>query len=81
VSMRDGGAEERSALAERRARTFGAVILVAGLLVVTWPFMRTPPFGLIPAYLHLVGAWVAIIAALVALSRALARHPGDDGDE
>ncbi len=66
-----------------RIRVFAAGLLVTGLLLFTWPFVRVPRFHLVPAYLHLLGAWVLVVAGLVVLSRALdpSRTRAGDRDE
>jgi hypothetical protein len=63
-----------------RQRAFAAGFLVAGLLLFTWPFVRVPPLPLAPAFLHLLGAWVLVVAGLAATSRAL-RRAGNGRDE
>lgn len=60
-------------------RAWAASIFGLGLLLFTWPFVRTPPLAIAGAYLHLLGAWVAVIAALYALSRALGRADAGRG--
>ncbi len=60
-------------------RACAASIFALGLLLFTWPFVRTPPLGIAGAYLHLLGAWVVVIAALYALSRALGRADAGRG--
>lgn len=50
---------------------WAASIVVGGLLLLTWPFVRTPLLGLGGSYAHLLGAWAAVIVALAVLSRAL----------
>ncbi|GAO03682.1 hypothetical protein [Anaeromyxobacter sp. PSR-1] len=68
--------EERSSGAREPARAWAVLILVLGLLLVTWPFVRTPPLPLAPAYAHLLGAWLGGVGALAAMARALrARRP------
>jgi hypothetical protein len=59
-------------------RAWGMALVVAGVLLFTWPFVRTPPLELAPAYLHLLGAWVVVIAGSWLTSRALGRG-GRDG--
>jgi hypothetical protein len=52
-----------------------AVSLAAlGLLLFTWPFVRTPPLGIGPSYAHVLGAWAAVVLALALLSRTLGRR-------
>lgn len=62
-------------LRKRRIRhgAWAAFIAVAGLLLFTWPFVRTPHLGIGASYAHLLGAWAAIIVALGLLSRAIGR--------
>jgi hypothetical protein len=59
-------------------RAWAAALVALGLLVFTWPFVRTPPLGLVHSYLHLLGAWVAMIVAIAVTARAL-RRGGADG--
>ena len=59
-----------------RERAFAASILVAGLLLFVWPFVRTPPLDIGGSYAHLVGAWGVIVGLLALLARALGG--GDD---
>jgi hypothetical protein len=61
---------------ERQVRrgAWAASIAVAGLLLFTWPFVRTPLLAIGPSYAHLLGAWVAVVVALAALSRAIGRR-------
>ena len=72
--------DEGAAIAATRARAFGVAVVAAGVLLVTWPFVRVPALSLVPAYLHVLGAWFVVIAAIATLSRALARHARDDDD-
>jgi hypothetical protein len=58
--------------ASSRQRVFAVGLLMVGLLLFTWPFVRSPRFHIVPAFLHLLGAWAVVIAALGLLSRALA---------
>jgi hypothetical protein len=60
-------------LGASRRRVFAAGLLVTGLLLFTWPFVRVPRLHLVPAYLHLLAAWVLVVAALALLSRAARR--------
>ena len=53
---------------------FAAGLLVTGLLLFTWPFVRVPRLHLVPAFLHLLAAWALVVAGLAVLSRA-ARRP------
>ena len=68
---------------ERRARAaaWAVSIFALGLLLFTWPFLRTPPLGIGRSYAHLLGAWAGVVVALALLSRALGRRrrDGDDG--
>jgi hypothetical protein len=50
-----------------------------GLLLFTWPFVRTPPLPLGHAYAHLLGSWLLVVAALLALARALRAPAGRRG--
>jgi hypothetical protein len=52
-----------------------AALVVGGLLVFCWPFVRSPPLSLLGSYLHLLGAWAALIAGIALTARAL----GNDG--
>jgi hypothetical protein len=54
-------------------------IFALGLLLFTWPFVRTPLLPLGPAYAHLLGAWLVVIAALAVMARALRRRSGGRG--
>jgi hypothetical protein len=68
-----------------RQRAFAGWFLVAGVLVLAWPFVREPRFHLLPAFFHLVVAWGAIVLGLAAMARALAcgdrdARGGDDED-
>jgi hypothetical protein len=64
-----------------RQTAWAASIAVLGLLLFTWPFVRTPPLDIGASYAHLLGAWAAIVVALASLSRAIgrARSRGDRG--
>ena len=70
--------EERSPARWEPQRAWAVSILAFGLLLFTWPFVRTPHLPLGAAYAHLLGAWVAVILALAAMARALHR-PGRRG--
>jgi hypothetical protein len=59
-------------------RACGAALIVGGLLLFCWPFVRSPPLGLLGSYLHLLGAWAAVIALTALAARALAR--GESGE-
>jgi hypothetical protein len=83
----NGAGTARFEMAERdqrgprlSGRAFGTALVVSGLLVFSWPFVRTPPLGLAGSYLHLLGAWLAVIVAIALTARALGRD-GADGDE
>ncbi len=66
---------------DRRRRGAWAVTLaVLGLLVFTWPFVRTPLLDIGRSYAHLLGAWAAVVAALALLGRALARDLDADAE-
>ncbi len=75
-----GGARPGADLHPGRSHERGVLALsisVAGLLLFTWPFIATPPLEIASAFVHLLGAWVALLAALFALSRFLERaDPG-----
>jgi hypothetical protein len=58
-------------------RAWSAALVALGVLLFTWPFVRTPPLGLVDSYLHLLGAWAALIAATAATARALRRGGAD----
>jgi len=58
-------------------RAWGTALVVSALLLFTWPFVRTPPLGLLGSYLHLLGAWIAIVAAVAVTARALGRPKAD----
>jgi hypothetical protein len=73
--------EEVSAPERRSRRAAWAWSLVAlGLLLITWPFLRTPLLGIGPSYGHVLGAWALIVVALALLSRAIGRDRGERGD-
>ncbi len=57
-----------------RLRAFAAGLLASALLLFTWPFVRVPRLHLVPAFLHLLAAWVLTVAALAVLAHA-ARRP------
>ncbi len=75
------GAEDRPGVRWRRQRAWAASILVGGLLLFAWPFVRTPPLSLGLSYAHLLASWAVVIAALATMARSLARRGrgGDDG--
>jgi hypothetical protein len=58
-------------------RAWGIALVVTGLLLFCWPFVRTPRLGLLGSYLHLLGAWAAIIAGIAVTARALGRGEPD----
>ena len=62
--------------APSRQRAFAAALLVGGLLLFTWPFVRVPPLHVVPAFLHLAGAWALVVAGLALLSHAIGRGRG-----
>ncbi|ABC82574.1 hypothetical protein [Anaeromyxobacter dehalogenans] len=66
--------EERSSDGREPARAWAVTIVVLGLLLVIWPFVRTPPLPIAPAYAHLLGAWLGAVVALAAMARALRPH-------
>ncbi len=75
-------AEERPGVRWRRQRAWAACILVGGLLLFVWPFLRSPPLSLGLSYGHLLGSWAVVIAALFLMARALGaarRRGGGDG--
>lgn len=57
-------------------RAWAVAIFALGLLLVSWPFVRTPPLSLGGTTAHLLGAWLVIVVALGAMARALRRGPG-----
>ena len=63
-----------------RLGVFAVGLLVTGALLFTWPFARVPRLPLVPAYLHLLASWALIVAALVAMSRAIGRSRRRAGD-
>jgi hypothetical protein len=76
--------EDDSTPRERQFRrgAWAISIAVLGVLLFTWPFVRTPLLAIGPSYAHLLGAWAVIVLALAALSRALGggrRARGDRG--
>jgi hypothetical protein len=60
-------------------RAWGIALVTAGVLLFCWPFVRTPPLGLAGSYLHLLGAWAAVILAIGLTARSL-RRGGTDPD-
>jgi hypothetical protein len=65
--------EERSSARWEPQRAWAASIIALGLLLFTWPFVRTPPLPIGQAYAHLLGAWLLVIAALAVMARAFLR--------
>lgn len=65
----------------RRQRGWGAAILVAGLVLFVWPFVRTPPLSIGLSYAHLLASWLLVVAGLLAMARALAPGRGGRGGE
>lgn len=62
-----------------RHPAFAAVLAVLALLVFTWPLARDPPLTLGEAFVHLFGAWIAAVVALLRMSSVLAMEPRDGG--
>jgi hypothetical protein len=60
-------------------RAWALSILAGGLLLFTWPFVRTPFLALGSSYAHLLGAWVVVIAALAGMARTLRPAPRRGG--
>jgi hypothetical protein len=54
-------------------RACGAALVAGGLLLFCWPFVRSPPLGLLGSYLHLLASWAAVIAGIALTARALGR--------
>ncbi len=71
--------EERPGVRWRRQRAWAATILVGGLLLFLWPFVRTPPLSIGLSYAHLLGSWAVVIAALFSMARSLGRGR-EEGD-
>jgi hypothetical protein len=67
---------------ERQFRRGAWAMSVAalGVLLFTWPFVRTPLLAIGPSYAHLLGAWAVIVLALAILSRAIGRGRPARGD-
>jgi hypothetical protein len=63
-----------------RRGAWATSIVVVGLLLFTWPFLRVPLLGIGRSYAHLIGSWAVVVAALALLARALARR-GSSGDD
>lgn len=72
--------EERSSTRRDGQRAAAASIIALGLLIFTWPFVRTPSLPIGQAYAHLLGAWVLVIAAVALMARALRRPARGRGD-
>jgi hypothetical protein len=72
--------DERPASRWHRQRAWAACILLLGLLLLVWPFVRTPPLTLGLTFAHLLGAWAAAIVALFGMSLELGRHGRGGGD-
>jgi hypothetical protein len=53
-------------------------LVALATLIFCWPFVRTPPLGLLETYLHLLAAWAVVVAATLATARSLGRHPPDE---
>jgi hypothetical protein len=64
----------------RRLQPWAASIVALGLLLLAWPFLRTPLLGIGLSYAHLLGAWALIIGALALLARAIGRGLPARGD-
>jgi hypothetical protein len=58
-------------------RAGSAALVIGGLLLFCWPFVRTPPLGLIGSYLHLLFSWAALIVGIALVARSLGRRGGD----
>jgi hypothetical protein len=52
---------------------WASTIVALGLMLFSWPFLRTPLLGIGRSYAHLLGAWALIVGALALLSRAIGR--------
>jgi hypothetical protein len=72
--------ETPSAERRRHHRTWAASIVVLGLMLSTWPFLRTPLLGMGLSYAHLLGAWLVVVVALGLLARAIGRDVRAGGD-
>ncbi len=55
----------------RHTPVLAAALSVTAVLLLCWPFVRDPPLDLRDAYLHLFGAWAALIAVAWWLSRGV----------
>lgn len=65
----------------RRQRVWAACVFVVGLLLFTWPYVRTPPLGIGQTYVHLLWSWAFVIAGLAGMARSLAGpHGGERRD-
>lgn len=60
-----------------RHPAFATALAVLSLLVFSWPLARVPPLSLGEAFVHLFGAWVAVILVLWRMSSALVAEPRD----
>lgn len=63
----------------RRHGAWAVILAVVGLLLFTWPFVRSPPLDIGRSYAHLLGAWASVVVALALLGRAV-RRDGPAGD-
>ncbi len=72
--------ELRRDRAASRQLVFAVGLFVIGLLLFTWPFVRVPPLHLVPAFLHLLGAWALVLVGLAVMSHALGRRARKDRD-
>jgi hypothetical protein len=73
VARIDVGEREQRGTAPS-ARAYTAAVLVAGLLLFCWPFVRSPPLGLLGSYAHLLGSWAALVVATACLARLIGRR-------
>ncbi|HEX9400378.1 MAG TPA: hypothetical protein VF912_09735 [Anaeromyxobacter sp.] len=71
--------EARPAVRWQGRRALAASLAVLGLLLFTWPFVRTPLLGIGASYAHFLGAWALFVVALAALARSLGRRDGAGG--
>ncbi len=58
-------------------RAWGVALVAFGLLLFCWPFVRTPPLGLLGSYLHLLAAWAVFTVGIAVTARALGRPNAD----
>lgn len=63
-----------------RGSEAAASIIVVGLLLFTWPLLRTPLLAIGLSYVHLLAAWAIVVAALYGLSRRLGGRERTRGD-